>query len=160
MIPMIYVGATIVAGFTLPRFERAYLASYNFNVSVSSIQAALSSIASGMMALTGIVFSLAFVMVQFSATACSPRLVVWLARDTVLFHSLGAFIATFIYAIATLVWVDREGSGKVPLFSAALVISLLVASAMLFAPLIQRLSNLQAMRVLQYIGSMERPRSR
>jgi hypothetical protein len=34
MIPMIYVGVTIVAGFTLPRLEHAYLASYNFNVSV------------------------------------------------------------------------------------------------------------------------------
>jgi len=46
----------------------------------------LSSIAQGMMALTGIIFSLAFVMVQFSATAYSPRLVVRLARDQVLFH--------------------------------------------------------------------------
>ena len=81
MIPMIYVGVTILAGFTLPRFEHAYLASYNQNVSVASAQAMLSSIASGMMALTGIIFSLAFVMVQFGATAYSPRLVMWLGRE-------------------------------------------------------------------------------
>jgi uncharacterized membrane protein len=37
-----------------------------------------SAIASGMIALTGIVFSLTFVMVQFSATAYSPRLVLWI----------------------------------------------------------------------------------
>ena len=42
-----------------------------------------SSVASGMLALTGIVFSLTFVMVQFSATAYSPRLVLWVARDPV-----------------------------------------------------------------------------
>jgi uncharacterized membrane protein len=48
---------------------------------VSSAQALLSSIASGMMALTGIIFSLAFVMVQFGATAYSPRLVMWLGRE-------------------------------------------------------------------------------
>jgi uncharacterized membrane protein len=111
MIPMIYVGATIVAALTLPRLEHAYLASYSHSLSVASAQAMLSAIASGMMALTGIVFSLAFVMVQFSATAYSPRLVVWLSRDPVLFHSLGVFIATFTYAIATLGWVDRGGSG-------------------------------------------------
>jgi hypothetical protein len=33
----------------------------------------LSAAASGMMALTGIVFAMAFVMVQFSAIAYSPR---------------------------------------------------------------------------------------
>src|SRR5512136_1024243 len=117
VIPMIYAGITIVAGFTVPRLEHAYLASYNQNISVASAQAVLSSIASGMMALTGIVFSLAFVMVQFSATAYSPRLVLWLARDPVLYHSLGVFIATFFYAIAALAWIDRHGSGNVPLLS-------------------------------------------
>ncbi len=156
MIPMIYVVATIVAGLTLPRFEHNYLASYNYNVSVSSVQAALSSIASGMMALTGIIFSLAFVMTQFSAMAYSPRLGIWLSSDPVLFHSLGVFIATFCYAIATLAWVDRQGSGKVPLFSVILVILLLITSTMLFARLIQRLSTLQITRVLQYVGKRGR----
>lgn len=57
-----------------------------------------------MMALTGIVFAMAFVMVQFSAIAYSPRLVLWFARDRMLFHALGAFTATFIYALFTLAW--------------------------------------------------------
>ena len=80
------MGVTIAAAFTLPHFENVYLASYTHSVSIASVQAVLSSIAQGMMALTGIIFSLAFVMVQSSATAYSPRLVVWLARDLVLFH--------------------------------------------------------------------------
>ena len=62
-----------------------------------------------MMALTGIVFALAFVMVQFSAVAYSPRLVRRFGRDPMLFHSLGLFTATFFYAIAALAWTDREG---------------------------------------------------
>jgi uncharacterized membrane protein len=156
MIPMIYVGATVVAAFTLPRLEQAYLPSFTHSISAASAQAVLSSIASGMMALTGIIFSLAFVMVQFSSTAYSPRLVVWLARDPVLFHSLGVFIATFCYAIAALAWIDRGSSGKVPFFSAMLVIVLLIVSTMLFARLVQRLSNLQITRVLQFIGKRGR----
>ena len=68
-------------------------------------------------------------MVQFSATAYSPRLVIWLARDPVLFHSLGVFIATFCYAVAALAWTDRGGSGKVPFFSAMLVIGLLIVTS-------------------------------
>jgi uncharacterized membrane protein len=156
VIPMIYVGATLAAGFTLPRLEHAYLASYNQTVSVASAQAVLSSIASGMMALTGIVFSLAFVMVQFSAAAYSPRLVLWLSRDPVLYHSLGVFIATFCYALAARAWIDRQGSCKVPLLSTVLVILLLIASTMLFARLVQRLSSLQITRVRQNIGKRGR----
>jgi hypothetical protein len=64
---MIYVGASAVCGLAVPRLEQAYLPSYTFNVSVSSAQAYLSATASGMMALTGVVFAMAFVMVQFSA---------------------------------------------------------------------------------------------
>ncbi len=81
----------------------------------------MSAIASGMVPLTGIVFALAFVMVQFSAVAYSPRLVAWFGRDPMLFHSLGLFTATFLYAIAALAWTDRGGNGKVPLFSVLLI---------------------------------------
>jgi uncharacterized membrane protein len=156
VIPMIYAGATILAGFILPRFEHVYLATYLHSISVPSAQAILSSIASGMMALTGIVFSLAFVMVQFSATAYSPRLVVWLGRDPMLFHSMGVFISTFIYAIGALAWVDREGSGKVPFFSMMLVFALVILSTVLLAHLVQRLSNLQITQVLRYLGNRGR----
>jgi uncharacterized membrane protein len=49
-----------------------------------------------MLALTGIVFSLTFVMVQFSSTAYSPRLV---------------------YGVVEFAGVDRSGSSQVPFFS-------------------------------------------
>ena len=90
-------------------------------LSVGSAQAYLSAAASGMMALTGIVFAMAFVMVQFSAIAYSPRLVLWFGRDPIIFHALGVFSATFIYALFTLAWVDRGGAGGVPLLSSLLV---------------------------------------
>ena len=106
---MLYVSVTVVCGVVFPRLEHEYLASFSHSLSVASALAALSTVASGMMALTGIVFALAFVMVQFSAVAYSPRLVAWFGRDPMLFHSLGLFTATFFYAIAALAWTDREG---------------------------------------------------
>ena len=98
LIPMTYVAASAVCGIVWPRIWRHFLSSYVVDVSVASAQAVLAAVASGMMALTGLVFALAFVMVQFSATAYSPRLVNWLARDPLLYHAMGAFSATFIYA--------------------------------------------------------------
>src|ERR1700721_2517311 len=112
--PMFYAIASTVCGFALPRLEHPSLSSFTLGVSIASVQAYLSAVASGMMVLTGIVFSIAFVMVQFSAIAYSPRLVLWFARDHTLFHSLGIFVATFIYALGTLAWVDRGGSAKGP----------------------------------------------
>ena len=156
LIPMLYVGVTLVCGLVFPRLEQEYLAAYSHGMSVASAQATLSAIASGMMALTGIVFALAFVMVQFSAIAYSPRLVAWFGRDPVLFHALGLFTATFFYAIVTLAWIDRGGDGAVPLFSVLLVTVLLILSMMVFAKLVQRLNDIQITNVLHFIGQQGR----
>ncbi len=156
LIPMNYVAGAIILGFGLPRIEHAYLAAYTLGLSVASTQAFLSGAASGMMALTGIVFAIGTVMMQFSAIAYSPRLALWLLRDRTLFHALGVFAATFLYALSTLAWIDREGSGTVPLFSNMLVLILLIASMFLFSLLMQRLSDLQITNVLQMIGNKGR----
>jgi uncharacterized membrane protein len=66
---MIYAGVTVVLGLIFPRLEYRYLAGYRHGMTVPVAIAVFSSIASGMLALTGIVFSLAFVMMQFSSIA-------------------------------------------------------------------------------------------
>ena len=155
-IPMFYVSGAVLGGLALPRIEQAYLSSYTLALSVASAQALLSAAASGMMALTGIVFAMAFVMVQFSAIAYSPRLVLWFARDRTLFHALGAFTATFVYALFTLAWVDRGGSAKVPLFSTLLVGIMIIISMLMFSRLMQRLGDLQIGNVLHLVGDQGR----
>jgi uncharacterized membrane protein len=115
-----------------------------------------SSIASGMLALSGVVFSLAFVMIQFSATAYSPRLVLWISRDPFMWHAVGVFTATFLYALAALSWVDRNASGKVPFVSSWMVLGLLLASVAMFVGLIQRIGLLQINRMLNFTGDQGR----
>ncbi|HTO62407.1 MAG TPA: DUF2254 domain-containing protein [Bradyrhizobium sp.] len=155
LIPCFYAIASIIGGFALPRLEARYF-GYHLDISVASAQAYLSAVASGMMALTGIVFSIAFVLVQFNAIVYSPRLVVWLARDRMLFHAMGVFVATFMYSLSTLAWTDRSGAGVVPLFSCAVVALMLVASVLLLSLLVQRLNSLQITQVLQIIGGAGR----
>jgi uncharacterized membrane protein len=115
-----------------------------------------SAVATGMITLTGIVFSLVFVMVQFSAVAYSPRLVLWISRDPLIFHAIGAFTATFLYSIAALAWIDRFGSGKVPFFSVWLVVGLLLVSVGFFVSLVHRLNRLQVGSVLRFTGDLGR----
>jgi uncharacterized membrane protein len=156
LVPMLYTVASVTAGLILPRLEHAYFAGYTENISVGSALAFFSSVSSGMMALTGIVFAIAFVLVQFNATAYSPRLVVMFASSPRLFHTLGIFFATFFYSLAAIAWTDRGGSGRVPLFSALLVAILLIVSMVAFARLVQSLNDLQIHNVLQVIGARGR----
>jgi len=154
-VPAAYAVCAIVAGVTLPRIEAQLLPYLKSPVSVASATAMYSAIASGMLALTGIVFSLTFVMVQFSATAYSPRLVLWLSRDPLLAHSLGMFMATFLYALAALTWVDRGGA-TVPFISSMMVLLLLLASIAFFVALVHRIARLQVHHMLAFIGARGR----
>lgn len=156
LIPLLYALAAIVAGFTIPRYTAIFLPKLVSTMSVGAAIGIYSAIASGMIALTGIVFSLAFVMVQFSATAYSPRLVLWIARDPVMSHALGVFTATFLYALTALAWVDRNNSGQVPLSNLWIVVVLLLASIAMFISLIHRVGMLQVNRMLIFTGDQGR----
>jgi len=154
--PLLYAVGAIVLAMAVPRLEARYLPELTSDAGASAALAVLSAIASGMMPLTGLVFSLAFVMVQFSATAYSPRLVSWLAGSTIMNHSLGVFTGTFIYALGALAWVDRGGSARVPLLTIWVAIVLMMVSVVFFVMLVERLGMLQIARVLAYAGDQGR----
>jgi len=155
-IPLSYAAGALIVGFTVPRLAYSILPGYVSTISVNAAIGIYSAVASGMIALTGIVFSLTFVMVQFSATAYSPRLVLWIARDPVMSHSMGVFTATFLYALAALAWVDRGGSGRVPLSGTVFVIVLLIVSVIMFIFLTQRVGMLQVNRMLIFTADQGR----
>jgi uncharacterized membrane protein len=152
-IPLTYVLLTFVFGMLFPRLEHYLLPHLVSTMSAAAAMGICGAVASGMIALTGIVFSLAFVMVQFSATAYSPRLVLWVARDPVVSHALGIFIATFLYALIMLGWVDRNATGKVPLVSSWMVFALLLASMAVFIALVERIGLLKVSRMLIFTGN-------
>jgi uncharacterized membrane protein len=151
--PLTYVTTTLVFGMLLPRLEHYLLPGLVSTMSDAAAMGICGAVASGMIALTGIVFSLAFVMVQFSATAYSPRLVLWVARDPVVSHAMGIFMATFLYALIMLGWVDRNGSEKVPLVSSWMVFVLLLASMAVFIGLVERIGLLKVSRMLIFTGN-------
>jgi uncharacterized membrane protein len=95
-------------------------------------------------------------MVQFSAVAYSPRLVRMFINDQTLYHSIGVFSFTFIYAFFALGWIDRNGTGKVPGYSIVLVGIMLAASMFLFVRMIQRVVDLQIAPVLRSVGDKGR----
>jgi len=156
LIPLVYAAGALLFGFTVPRLAYSFLPGFVSTISVNSAIGIYSAVASGMISLTAIVFSLTFVMVQFSATAYSPRLVLWIARDPVMSHAIGVFTATFLYALAALAWVDRSGNGRVPVVGIGVLGGLLVVSVIMFIGLIQRVGRLQVTRMLIFTGDQGR----
>jgi len=156
VIPLLYAFGALLLGSIVPRLASGLLPGLHSTITVSAAICIYSSIASGMITLTGIVFSLTIVMVQFSATAYSPRLVLWVVRDPVMSHAIGVFTATFLYAITALAWVDRGGSGKVPLIGELIVTALLILSIIMFISLLQRVALLQVGRMLIFTGNQGR----
>ena len=156
IVPSMYAVTALAIGATLPRLEHRFWFDAFSNISSSSAIAIYSSIASGTMTLSAIVFSLTFVMVQFGATAYSPRLALWLAESPLTSHALGIFTATFLYSITALAWVDRGDTDGVPLLAAAIVLLLLIASIAAFIALVKRVAVLQVNRLLTFIGDRGR----
>ena len=73
-----------------------------------------------------------------------------------MWHAVGVFTATFLYALAALTWVDRSGPGMVPFISSWVVLGLLLASVAMFIGLIQRIGLLQINRMLNFTGDQGR----
>jgi uncharacterized membrane protein len=142
---LLYAVGAVAAAFALPRIENRFPPRFTSEMSAPAAMAIYTSVGSGTLALTGIVFSLAFVMVQFSATANSLRLVLWISRDPVIWHAIGA-----------IAWVDRNGLAKVPFLSVWVIFCLLLASVAMFVALIQRIGFLQINRMLTFTGDLGR----
>jgi uncharacterized membrane protein len=87
LLTVIYVAVSFMLGLTLPRLEVAYSPHFGHDISVSSAQALLASIASGMMSLTAIVFSIGFVVSQLVSArhrslARQPDATTWRLRTS------------------------------------------------------------------------------
>lgn len=152
LIPAVYVVVSFLAAELIPRAEYAWLPVYGHEISVSTSQALLGAIASGMMAFTAIVFSVGFLFIQYTATAYSKRFILQLSHRPTLFHAFGVFVATFTFALGTLTFVNRKGSDWVPFFSIVIVGALLLASIVLLALLVNQVAELRVTRMLTYVG--------
>jgi uncharacterized membrane protein len=156
IIPAAYAVAAMIIGVVLPRLEHRLSLDFISGINSSSAIAIYSAVGTGTMTLSAIVFSLTFVMVQFSATAYSPRLVLWLAEDPLISHALGIFTGAYLYSISAIAWVDRDNREGVSIIGAAVAVVWLLAAVAAFIALIKRIAVLQVNRMLTFTGDQGR----
>jgi len=154
VLPVAVITAGIVLAVVLPEVDRAVDLELGIEKDPDSARAALSAMASGMIAFTGFVFSAVVLVVQFGSTAFSPRLLRVLRDDTIPRLALGVFTATFLYA---LVLTQLIGDRQTPTISLLTALLLLLGSvAMLLALLYRLTESLRASAIVREVGDRGR----
>ena len=141
VVPALYIVAALILAEAIAQVgnSRDVL---GLRLNLSSAQTFLSAVAGGMIAFTGLVVSIAIVVVQFGASQYTPRLVSRFRRDPAVKHALGIFIAPAIFALVSLRTVGRDGSDVVPSLTLAVALVLLIAAVLAFFGLVSRLLDL------------------
>jgi uncharacterized membrane protein len=131
IVPTLYLLAAVLLGVAIPAIDRSGTGGGLLGVTSGEAQSILESIAAGMVAFSGLVVSVAVLVVQFAAGQYSPRLVSSFRSDAVIKNALGLFVAPGVYALVAAANLggstnDRVGTATV-LVALALMIAALVA---------------------------------
>jgi uncharacterized membrane protein len=151
---MAYVGLALALGFVVPRLRHGLFGWVNRDIDKDQVTTFLSSVSGGMMAFTGIIFSLLFVMLQFSSSAYSPHLLPMLSRNRTLIHAGGVFTGTFLYSLMALRGVGIAPGGGTPGLVLFVAFTWLIASVFLLLRLVRVFSGLAITDVLEMVGDL------
>lgn len=151
--PLAYATLSIALGFRGPQLGTLLFGAPASRMSPDSAIALLASVGTGMMALTGIVFSLVFVGLQFGSTAYSPRLADELGSQRILPHALGVFSGTFLYTTLAIRSVDLDGSTGITLPAVMVAFVWLAASVLVLILLVPQIQGLTISTVLDRLGT-------
>ncbi len=140
-IPTIAVIAALLLGIALPRVEAgvtgqlsAQVNSWLFGGDAGAARSLLGAIASSLITVTSLTFSLTVVTLQLASGQFSPRLLRTFTSDQFVQGTLALFLATFTYALTVLRAVrSAGGSGQsefVPKFSVTVAFMIAIASVL------------------------------
>jgi len=139
-VPVVWVMAALVAGVGLPRLHRvvddalpAWFGAALFGGGPSAARTVLGAVASSLITVTSLTFSLTVVTLQLASSQFSFRLLRTFSRDRFVHVTLGVFLATFTYALTVLRSVrsvQEDGVAVVPQLAGITAFVLAVASVL------------------------------
>jgi uncharacterized membrane protein len=145
LITLLYVTGAVILTIALGRVTSGP------KVEASVVAPTLGAVAGGMLAFTGVVFSLLVLVVQFGSTAFTPRLNLF-RDDPFVWHAFAFFVATIVYCFLAALNVSNEVDVSV-LVPVMALLAALVALA-LFRGLQQRaLLSIQLAPAVESVAS-------
>lgn len=162
-VPAVMVVGAIMLAFLVDWIDRSYATTWIAHVpwlygtQPAGARAMLAAIATSMMGVAGVTFSMTTVAVSFAAAQFGPRLIGNFMRDRGNQVTLGTFIATFVYCLLVLRSVtDASGPGhaaRVPQISMLVALALAMASVLVLIYFIHHIpESINVSRIASSIG--------
>lgn len=106
-LPVLAIVVAVALGFALPALDHhlqdaGRAISFGFGGGPSAARALLSAIATSLISVTALVFSLTVVALQLSSSQYTPRLLQTFVADRVVQTTLAQLVLTFVYALTVL----------------------------------------------------------
>ena len=162
MLPLAIVTTSLIAGLWLPTVDEllAEHVTYLFSGGPDGARAMLATIASAMISVTGLVFSLTMIVLQLASSQFTPRVLGNFLQNRITQVTLGVFIASFVFALTVLRsvrGVSYGGDAFVPQLSVSLSFVLVLVSMALFIAFIHQITtSIQVAKVISGIGGSRR----
>lgn len=159
--PTIATLAAIALATMLPMIDRRIAqdrrAWFLFGGGVESARELLSTIASSMISLTALVFSITVLVLQLASGQFSPRVIRTFLQEPATKVAMAVFVGTFVYALIVLTKVRAAPGEFVPALAVWFAFVLILASVGVFIHYIDRMANsVRAITVLTRVAAETR----
>lgn len=156
VLPSVICGAAVLLGILLPELDTrvAEHVPLLFEGGVDSARSVLGQIASAMISVTGLVFSITMVVLQLASSQFTPRLLGQFLSSRVVQVTLGIFTSSFVFSLLVLRSVRGGDEDEVvPQLAVSLAFVLVLASVGLFFAFIHHITtSIQVARVIDRVS--------
>ena len=157
-VPAAICASAVLLGLTLPPIEEriATQLPYVFQGGPDGARSVLGTIASAMISVTGLVFSITMVVLQLASSQFTPRVLGSFLSSRITQATLGVFTASFVFALTVLRYVQGSNANQerfVPQVSVTLAFVLVLASVGCFLAFIHHITtSIQVGQVISRVG--------
>lgn len=157
-IPVACTAAAVLVGGLFPMLDEwlGTTLPYFFQGGPDGARGLLGTIATGMITMTSLVFSITMVILQLASSQFTPRVLGGFLDSRITQVTLGVFTASFVYALTVTRYVrgeDGERSAFVPQISVTVSFVLVLASVGCFLAFIHHITaSIQVSKVISRIG--------
>ena len=160
VVPATWSVSAVALGLLLPELDEVIGSPpLLFAGGADSARSVLSTTSGAMISVTGLVFSITIVVLQLASSQFSPRVIATFLEDRVTQHTLGVFVASFLFSLTVLRSIpDRSGIEEgVPELAVTLSFLLVLGAVAMFLAFIQHITqSIAVSTVIRRVGAQTR----
>ncbi len=159
VVPAVWSASAVSLGLALPQLDAAIGSPLLFQGSADSARSVLSTTSGAMISVTGLVFSITIVVLQLASSQFSPRVIATFLEDRVTQHTLGVFVASFLFSLTVLRSIPDAGGmdDAVPELAVTLSFLLVLGAVAMFLAFIQHITqSIAVSTVIRRVGAQTR----